>query len=386
MTLTLAALLVLLARNVGYTGGMLAGRRDPPPPTDRPWPRPTVIIPAYDEAAVLGGAVRAALAADPAAVVIVDDGSTDDTAAVADRLAADDPRVRVVRSDRNRGKAAALNLGVAVAETDWVVCIDADTHVAADALTQLMAVAHARDAVAVAGRIDVGNDDGLLGRAQAIEYALECERRHLQLRLGLLTTIPGALGAFYRPAFESVGGSPDDTLIEDTGLTLRLIDAGARIAYAPRARARTEAPSTLRGWWRQRDRWSAGFISIALRRAERATAARLLVDELLAPLAAPALFVAAGASLTPVGAVALAASTLAVLHTELVVALGDRYPRRRPGAALALLGYRVAYAGLRTLHLASLLPRLALRRRIQWNRVPRTGIDGAAPPAEIGPG
>jgi cellulose synthase/poly-beta-1,6-N-acetylglucosamine synthase-like glycosyltransferase len=71
-------------------------------------------------------------------------------------------------------------------------------------------------------------------------------------------TVPGAIGAFRRDVLVAIGGVSDDTLAEDTDLTLAIGRTGLRVVYAEDARAWTEAPATLGSLWRQRYRWSYG--------------------------------------------------------------------------------------------------------------------------------
>jgi cellulose synthase/poly-beta-1,6-N-acetylglucosamine synthase-like glycosyltransferase len=99
----------------------------------------------------------------------------------------------------------------------------------------------------------------LLGRWQHIEYVtgFNLDRRMYEV-LQCTPTVPGAIGAFRRDALDEVGGVSEDTLAEDTDLTLSIGRTGRRIVYAEDARAWTEAPSTLGDLWRQRYRWSYG--------------------------------------------------------------------------------------------------------------------------------
>jgi glycosyltransferase involved in cell wall biosynthesis len=91
----------------------------------------SIVLPCHDEEANVAAAVRMAcragtLNANAYEVIVVDDGSHDATNAVATRLAAGDPHVRVVSHDRNRGYGAALRTGIAAARMPWVLLTDAD--------------------------------------------------------------------------------------------------------------------------------------------------------------------------------------------------------------------------------------------------------------------
>jgi cellulose synthase/poly-beta-1,6-N-acetylglucosamine synthase-like glycosyltransferase len=234
-------------------------RRHAPDPADvEPL---TAIVPAWNEGPVIARTITSLLASDlpDLTVIVVDDGSTDDTARVVERLAADEPRVRLVRQPANAGKPAALNAGIQRATTRLVATVDADTLVDPACLRWLTATQRRRQADGVAANVRVGNRRGLLPRWQSLEYVagLNLDRRALH-RLGLITTVPGACALWRREAVLGVGGFTDDTLAEDTDLSLALLRTGGSLALQDRARAYTEAPATLGGLVRQRRRWLSG--------------------------------------------------------------------------------------------------------------------------------
>jgi cellulose synthase/poly-beta-1,6-N-acetylglucosamine synthase-like glycosyltransferase/peptidoglycan/xylan/chitin deacetylase (PgdA/CDA1 family) len=230
----------------------------------RPAPAPTffppvsVIVPAYNEEVGIAAAVLSLVGNDypTLEVIVVDDGSTDGTAAAV--AAIGDPRVTLIRRP-NAGKPAALNTGIAAARHDIVVMVDGDTIFESDTIRHLVAPMADPAVGAVAGNTKVGNRRGLLGRWQHVEYVIGCnlDRRMYEV-LGCMPTVPGAIGAFRRQALAEVGGVSDDTLAEDTDLTMALNRAGWRVVFEDRARAWTEAPATFRQLWRQRYRWSYG--------------------------------------------------------------------------------------------------------------------------------
>jgi cellulose synthase/poly-beta-1,6-N-acetylglucosamine synthase-like glycosyltransferase/peptidoglycan/xylan/chitin deacetylase (PgdA/CDA1 family) len=220
----------------------------------------TVIVPAYNERTTIAAAVRSlasGILAHPAIeVLVIDDESSDGTAEEVQRLGL--PNVRVVRVPGG-GKAAALNVGLALARHELVVMVDADTVVAPDAIHRLVQPFADPRVGAVAGNVKVGNRRRLIGRWQHIEYVIGFNLdRRLYESLDCMPTVPGALGGFRRSAVRGAGGLSRATLAEDTDLTMALHRAGWRVVYEETAIARTEAPSTLRQLWRQRYRWSYG--------------------------------------------------------------------------------------------------------------------------------
>ena len=193
-------------------------------------------------------------------VLVLDDGSTDGTAARVAEAFPDHPRVRLL-TFTNGGKARALNRGLALASGEVIVALDADTQFAPDAVSRLVRWFADPRVGAVAGNAIVGNRVNLITRWQALEYvtAQNLERRALAA-LGAVTVVPGAVGAWRRQALEALGGYPADTLAEDQDLTLAVQRAGWRVTFDPEARAYTEAPDTVQGLMRQRYRWSFGTL------------------------------------------------------------------------------------------------------------------------------
>jgi len=222
----------------------------------------TVLIPAHNEEGVILQTVTSVLASDypDMHVIVVDDGSTDDTGALLDAHFGDDPRVQIIHQV-NRGKAAALNHAIAGAKTDFVVTIDADTEIELDAISKLMRHFSDQKLGAVAGNVKVGNRSRWLTRWQALEYitSQNMEKRAFDL-LNCITVVPGALGAWRKAAIETAGGITADTVAEDADLTIAIRRLGWRIGYDEEAIAWTEAPETPGALIRQRFRWTFGTL------------------------------------------------------------------------------------------------------------------------------
>jgi peptidoglycan-N-acetylglucosamine deacetylase len=222
----------------------------------------SVVIPAYNEERVIARSVRRILESSQAdlEVIVVDDGSKDDTFGVLTAAFGEDSRVTLVRI-ANGGKANALNVGLARAQGDVVVALDADTIFRRDAIARLVRWFADPTVGAVAGNAKVGNRINMITRWQALEYvgAQNLERRALAA-LGTLTVVPGAIGAWRRSAIEQLGGFATDTVAEDQDLTIALQRAGYRVLFDSSAIAWTEAPTTFKGLARQRFRWAYGTL------------------------------------------------------------------------------------------------------------------------------
>jgi cellulose synthase/poly-beta-1,6-N-acetylglucosamine synthase-like glycosyltransferase/peptidoglycan/xylan/chitin deacetylase (PgdA/CDA1 family)/spore germination protein YaaH len=226
-------------------------------------PSVTVIVPAYNEAKVVERTVSSVLEqrySGKLDVIVVDDGSPDETYATAVVAFGRSPRVAIYRK-ANGGKASALNFGVERARGEIIVAVDADTIFPPDTIARLVLPLADPRVGAVAGNAKVGNRINLVTRWQALEYVTSqnLDRRAFAL-LDCITVVPGAVGAWRAALVKEVGGFSNDTLAEDQDLTLAIRRRGHEIAYAGDAVALTEAPDTLRGLAKQRFRWSFGTL------------------------------------------------------------------------------------------------------------------------------
>ncbi|MBV8517151.1 MAG: glycosyltransferase [Acidobacteria bacterium] len=222
----------------------------------------SVIIAAYNEERVIAKTIASILRARHAVreIIVIDDGSTDNTAAVVEQLAEKTPMIRLLRQP-NQGKAAALNHGIASAVGDVFVAIDADTVLHPDAIGNLLRHFDDDEVGAVAGNVKVGNRRKLTTLIQSIEYTTSQNLdRRAWAALNAVTVVPGAIGAWRRDAVAEAGGYTVDTMAEDMDLTWRLRRNGWRIACDIEAMSFTEAPESVKALFRQRFRWSYGTL------------------------------------------------------------------------------------------------------------------------------
>ena len=225
-------------------------------------PLVSIIVPAYNEELNAVRTVNSLLMQDypNLRVVFIDDGSKDSTYITVRDAFKDSPNVKVLTKE-NGGKASALNVGIAAAESEFVVCIDADTQLKTDAVSKLMQKFTSEEVAAVAGNVKVGNERNMITRWQSIEYitSQNFDRRAFDL-LDCITVVPGAIGAFRKSAVIEAGGLTTDTLAEDCDLTMRLHRIGYKVRNCNTALSYTEAPETMKQFMKQRFRWSFGVM------------------------------------------------------------------------------------------------------------------------------
>jgi poly-beta-1,6 N-acetyl-D-glucosamine synthase len=227
-------------------------------------PPVTILVPAYNEGAVIQGSIRSLLELDYPRyeILVIDDGSKDDTYVKAAAYEGERGRAIVrVLTKPNGGKARALNTGIAAASHDYILCMDGDSALHPQTLRR--AIRHFEDPHigAVAGSVKVVNRNNLLSSLQALEYIEGLNMvRAAQGFFRLVNIIPGPIGLFRKGALQEVGGYDHDTFAEDCDLTLKLLLQGWKIQYEPGSIAYTEAPEALLDLLKQRYRWTRGIL------------------------------------------------------------------------------------------------------------------------------
>jgi biofilm PGA synthesis N-glycosyltransferase PgaC len=225
-------------------------------------PKVAIIVPCLNEGATIAGTVESLLSleypGDKLELVLVDNGSDDDTPTIMARYAGH-PQVTVLCEER-RGKHNAVNAGVAATDAELVGCLDADSLVTPDALRRMVLCFKEADVAAVVAAILVHEPQTTIEYMQSAEYVLGVNIRHTLSSLNGLFVTPGAFSLYRRATLDSVGGFRHGHQTEDLEIALRLQMAGHRIENSPEARVYTKAPATLRALFAQRVRWMSGLL------------------------------------------------------------------------------------------------------------------------------
>ncbi|MEU1270185.1 glycosyltransferase [Streptomyces sp. NPDC005799] len=352
----------------------------------------SVIVPAYNEKECIANTLESlSRSTHPIEIIVVDDGSTDGTSEIARNAAMDlgMHNVRVIRQE-NAGKPAALNNGVRSASHDIVVMMDGDTVFEPDTVRQLVQPFADPEVGAVAGNAKVGNRDTVIGAWQHIEYVMgfNLDRRMYDV-LRCMPTIPGAIGAFRREAVLEVGGMSEDTLAEDTDITIAMHRAGRRVVYQEHARAWTEAPGSLKQLWSQRYRWSYGTMQALWKhrksltdkgpsgRFGRVGMPLVVIFQIVTPVFAPLIDVFTVYSMIFVDFRAALYAWLAVLGVQLVcAAYAFRLDREKYRYLLMMPLQQLAYRQMMYLVLIHSCVTALTGGRLRWQKLKRTGEVG----------
>jgi biofilm PGA synthesis N-glycosyltransferase PgaC len=236
------------------------------------YPFVSVLIPAYNEQDAIRSTVMSALASDypDFEVIIVDDGSKDDTPNILRELATEHPKVRTIIMQNNMGKPSALRCGAMACRGEIIVSIDADSYLDSDAMRWMVWHFITGPRVgAVTGNPRVRNRTSLLAKIQVGEYSSIIGMiKRTQRILGKVLTVSGAVVAFRRRALFEVGLWDFDMITDDINITWKMEKRFWDIRYEPNALCWILVPETLRGLWRQRVRWAQGGIEVIRRHTD----------------------------------------------------------------------------------------------------------------------
>lgn len=220
------------------------------------------IVPAFNEEKGIKNTVDSLMNIDypknKFEIIIVDDGSKDNTYKIAKTFA--NNQIRVF-TKKNGGKGSALNYGITRAKGELIFTMDADTIITPDAVKyQVARFAISPRVMCVAPVIAVHNPRGIFQRVQQIEYMLGVFIREAFASYNAIHITPGAFSAYRKSFFDKYGGFEEGNITEDLEMSLRVQYKGYLVENSNESIAYTHAPRTFRGLLIQRRRWYFGLI------------------------------------------------------------------------------------------------------------------------------
>lgn len=230
------------------------------------FPTVTIIVPCFNEELTVVNTIHSLLGLDypkeKLSIVVVDDGSTDGTRS---RLMQfnDHSRITILSKD-NGGKHTALNFALERIESDLVGCLDADSFVNPDALKKIVPFFDDVSIMAVTPSIRVYNPRSVLQYVQKIEYSWGIFLRRMLSSLGALYVTPGPFSIFRTKVFRELGGYRHAHHTEDLEIALRLQKHHYKIVNSHGAHVYTVAPLRFPALFKQRVRWTYGFLNNAI--------------------------------------------------------------------------------------------------------------------------
>ena len=225
----------------------------------------SIIVPAHNESKKIITCLKSLIRLNYPRyeIIVVDDGSTDDTPDKIKTFIKQNKlehKIRLVRHKENRGKAAAVNTGIKNARHPLIAVVDADSHVAKDSLTRIVPYFYDTSVGAVASTIKVRNPKNLITKLQWWEYLLVNFYRSLMSKINVLYVTPGVMSVYRKKYVEDAGLFDENEISEDLEIALRLKKHNYKVLFEINSITYTDVPSTLRGFYSQRVRWYRGFL------------------------------------------------------------------------------------------------------------------------------
>lgn len=283
---TITALRLGEAPPVRDSEGAISLRPEPPAPRAGELPPTLLLVPVRNEEITLPDLLpllaRLDYPPNRLTIVLIDDGSTDNSRTIMERWIGDHPRRHLLTLAENRGKAEALNMALDRFEAGELIAIyDADDRPRPDALRRLVLHFDDPQVGAVTGRRAISNALSSPAAAYAACEVLVHQLITLRAkdRLRLAPAILGSNCVYRRSALVEVGRFKPGALLEDSDLTLKLARAGWQTRFEPASISYHPVPETIGGYWRIHTRWARGFNEVAGDQAPT-----ILRDDRLSPL------------------------------------------------------------------------------------------------------
>lgn len=230
-------------------------------PSEADMPSVSVIIPCWNEETTVVKTVESLLdlnyPKDKLFVVVIDDGSTDDTWNVIQQFK-DNPQVRLFHKENEGSKYAVLNFGLDQIHTDIVGCLDADSRVDAQALMHSILPFSDSETMCVIPSMVIDQPKTFMQHMQKPEYEVGSFLRKTLSSLNSLYIAPGPFSLFRRSVFDKIGYYIEAHHTEDLEIALRMQVNGMKLVYAPKSLVYTHGPKTWPALLKQRIRWTYG--------------------------------------------------------------------------------------------------------------------------------
>ena len=227
----------------------------------RKYPSVSIIVPAYNEERTIGKTIESLLSLDypkdKLKIIVVDDGSTDNTLRVVKRY---EREGIIVLSQKNKGKASAMNLGLKHVDTEFVACLDADSFVEKNALKNMLSYFDDPNVAAVCPLVKVHAPQNMIQKLQWLEYILYGFIKKIFAMINSVHVTPGPFSIYRTGVIKKLGGFDENSLVEDQEIAWRLQKHNYQIRQSMDGVAVTHAPRSIIELYKQRRRWYMGSI------------------------------------------------------------------------------------------------------------------------------
>lgn len=237
------------------------------PPQPTLLPKVSIVLPAFNESEGITPALKSLASIDYPKnmfeVVVVNDGSKDNTAELVNKFISENKNLNIKFIDRkeNRGKAFSLNEGISASSGELVACMDADSIVSPDILSKTVSYFSDPKVASVSVRVNVQNPKNILEKIVDVEYSvgLSTSLKFLSL-IDSMHVTPGPFSIYRKKVLTEIGGFDEKNITEDLEIAFRIQRAGYKLLFCLSTSVSTKVPSNLKTLYKQRRRWYSGSL------------------------------------------------------------------------------------------------------------------------------
>ena len=229
-------------------------------------PSLTLAVPAYNEQKGIKDTLKSAIECDypkdKISIIVVNDGSTDNTAEIVKKIISENPKTKIrLINQQNRGKAAAVNTALQETDSELFACLDADSMIDRNTIKPMLPhFEEDKKTAAVITAIKVYQPRNVYEKVQRFEYLMAILMRKIRSTINTLAMTPGVLSIYKTDILKSLGGFDENNMTEDFEIAMRLKYHGYNIQLETESVTYTKVPNSFRMLWRQRLRWFRGYL------------------------------------------------------------------------------------------------------------------------------
>src|SRR3989338_8894971 len=227
------------------------------------YPKVSIVIPAYNEEKCIEKTLNVVMDLDyplkKLEIIVVNDGSTDNTDSIVKRVVRSNPAVNIrLITQKNKGKGAALNNGLNNCNSNYFVCLDADSFVERNALKKMLPYFVNDTVAAVLPTLKVYKPRNVLQKLQWYEYLINMFYKELMGKLDCIHVTPGPFSVYSAKILKKLNGFDENNMTEDLEMAFRLQLNHYKIVQLLDTEVKTIVPETFKDLYKQRNRWFKG--------------------------------------------------------------------------------------------------------------------------------
>lgn len=228
------------------------------------FPKVTITIPVLNEEDTIAKTMRSAISLDyprdKLEIIVVNDGSRDRTKERIEKIMWQHPEtnIRLINHAKNKGKGESMNEALKMAKGEFFTCLDADSFIETKALKKILPKFSDQRVGAVLPLMRVYKPKTMLQKMQWCEYVLNLFMKNIMASKDCVHVIPGPFSVYRADVLRKLGGFAEKNITEDLEISLRLQKHHYKIVQLLGVSVYTVVPDTLKGIYKQRNRWYKG--------------------------------------------------------------------------------------------------------------------------------